>query len=54
MDLCFGMLTKEGQGTDPQRHRFPKGQRGNIMEDKKGEWRREKKKKKHLIFIAWL
>jgi len=51
------MLTKEGQGTDPQRHKFPKGQRGNIMEDKKGEWRRGKKQqqqKKHFIFIAWL
>ena len=50
MDLCFGMLTKEGQGTDSQRHRFPKGQRGNIMEDKKGAWRREKKKKKAPYF----
>ena len=52
------MLTKEGQGTDPQRHKFPRGQRGHIMEDKKGEWRRGKQQhqqqKKHFIFIAWL
>lgn len=60
MDLCLGMLTKEGQRTDPTKgqisHKFPKGQRRNTMEGLKGEWKRGKKQKTHKkppIFIAW-
>lgn len=41
---------KKGRGQIPQRHKFPKGQRRNIVEGMEGEWKREKT----LIFIAWL